>query len=83
VTVCDVYAPTLERARSESPKDVKTYVNYHDMLAQLAGRNGHGGAQDQADRPDRHSAPQHARYPQAKQLVDDGALGRISMVKPI
>ena len=25
VAVCDVYEPTLERARSESPKDVKAY----------------------------------------------------------
>ena len=25
-----------------------------------------GGAQDQADRPDRHAAPQHALYPQSQ-----------------
>src|ERR1700722_13877164 len=34
VAVCDVYAPTLERARSESPSDAKAYANYHEMLAQ-------------------------------------------------
>jgi predicted dehydrogenase len=34
VAVCDVYEPTLERARAKSPKGTKAYVNYHDMLAQ-------------------------------------------------
>ena len=32
--VCDVYEPFLDRARSESPKDAKAYVNHKDLLAQ-------------------------------------------------
>jgi len=33
VALCDVYEPNLELARKESPADVKTYVDYRDLLA--------------------------------------------------
>ncbi len=34
VALCDVYQPNLEAARKDSPPGVKTYVDYHDLLAQ-------------------------------------------------
>jgi predicted dehydrogenase len=32
--LCDVYEPNLERAKQAAPKGVRTYVDYHDLLAQ-------------------------------------------------
>jgi predicted dehydrogenase len=121
--VCDVYAPTLERARSESPKDAKGYVNYHDLLAQSGIDFVVIATPDHQHQPNllaalaagkdvyqekplslnlQQSAEMVAAVRQtrqivqigmqrrsmpfirkAKQLVDDGALGRISMVKPM
>ncbi len=34
VALCDVYGPHLEQARADSPAGVKTYLDYHDLLAQ-------------------------------------------------
>ena len=34
VALCDVYEPNLELARKDSPPDVKTYVDYRELLAQ-------------------------------------------------
>jgi predicted dehydrogenase len=34
VALCDVYEPNLEAAKKEAPADVKTYVDYKDLLAQ-------------------------------------------------
>jgi predicted dehydrogenase len=34
VALCDPYEPHLELARQESPAEVKTYLDYHDLLAQ-------------------------------------------------
>lgn len=31
--LCDVYEPNLEAARAESPPDVRTYVDYRELLA--------------------------------------------------
>ena len=33
VGVCDTYEPYMERARSESPAGVKTYADYHELMA--------------------------------------------------
>ena len=48
VALCDVYEPHLEQAKKESPEGIKTYVDYHDLLAQpgidavvLAGPDHH------------------------------------------
>ncbi len=121
VAVCDVYEPTLERARSESPQGVKTYVNYHDMLAQpgidfvvvatpdhhhqpnlvaalAAGKDVYqekplslnlqqSGEMVQSVRQSKQIVQvgmQRRSMPfihKAKKLIDDGELGRISMVK--
>jgi predicted dehydrogenase len=123
VAVCDVYEPTLERARSESPKDAKAYVNYHDMLAQpgidfvVIATPDHqhkphllaalaAGKDVYQEKPLSLNLQQSAEMVaavrqtkqivqigmqrrsmpflhKAKQLVDGGALGRISMVKPM
>jgi len=32
--LCDVYSPYLEKARAQSPRGVKSYVDYRDLLAQ-------------------------------------------------
>src|SRR5581483_12416015 len=32
--LCDVYEPNLEKAKSQSPAGVRTYVDYHELLAQ-------------------------------------------------
>jgi predicted dehydrogenase len=32
--LCDIYEPHLEKAKSQSPAGVKTYVDYHELLAQ-------------------------------------------------
>lgn len=34
VALCDVYDQHLERAKSQSPQGVRTYVDYHELLAQ-------------------------------------------------
>jgi predicted dehydrogenase len=34
VALCDVYEPHLAEAKSESPRDVKTYVRHDELLAQ-------------------------------------------------
>src|SRR5258708_4693040 len=34
VALCDVYEPNLQAAQKDSPADAKTYVDYHDLLAQ-------------------------------------------------
>ncbi len=34
VAVCDVYEPNLEAAKKQSPADVKSYVDYKELLAQ-------------------------------------------------
>ena len=48
VALCDVYEPNLELAKKDSPADVKTYLDYHELLAQpgidaviLAGPDHH------------------------------------------
>ncbi len=33
VALCDVYEPYLEQARQQSPAGVRTYLDYHDLLA--------------------------------------------------
>jgi predicted dehydrogenase len=121
VAVCDVYEPTLQRARADSPADAKAYVNYHDMLehpgidfvviatpdhqhqpnlvAALAARKD-----VYQEKPLSLNLQQSAEMVQsvrlskqivqigmqrrsmpfihkAKKLIDDGELGRISMVK--
>ena len=123
VAVCDVYAPTLDRARSQSPKDARGYVNYHDMLAQpgidfvviatpdhqhqpnllaalAAGKDVYqekplslnlrqSGEMVTAVRKtkqivqigmQRRSAPSVIK---AKEIVDTGILGKITMAKPM
>ncbi len=121
VAVCDVYEPTLERARADSPADAKAYVNYHEMLAQsgidfvviatpdhhhqpnlvaaLAARKDvyqekplslnlqQSAEMVQSVRQSKQIVQigmQRRSMPfirQAKKLIDDGELGRISMVK--
>lgn len=34
VALCDVYQPNLRSAQADSPDGVKTYIDYHDLLAQ-------------------------------------------------
>ncbi len=34
VALCDVYQPNLEGAAKDSPAGIKTYLDYHDLLAQ-------------------------------------------------
>src|SRR5579884_4223948 len=48
VALCDVYEPNLELAKKDSPADVKTYLDYNELLAQpgidaviLAGPDHH------------------------------------------
>ncbi len=120
--LCDVYEPNIEAAKKDSPQGVKTYTDYHDLLAQpgidavvLAGPDHHHcpmllaalDAKKDAytEKPlsksleesqimiravaasrqvvqvgmQRRSA---ASIMQAKRLVDDGVLGRISLVRP-
>jgi len=121
VALCDVYEPYLELAKQDSPQ-AKTYVDYHDLLAQpgidaviLAGPDHHhcpmllaalkARKDVYAEKPlsyslqesrimveavrasdrvvqvgmQRRSAPV-IHY--AKKLIDEGVLGRITMVKP-
>ena len=33
IGLCDVYEPNLEKAKASSPAGVKTFVDYHDLLA--------------------------------------------------
>lgn len=119
--LCDVYEPYLKAAAADTPAGVKTYVDYHDLLAQP------GLDFIVIATPDHHHAPMlfdalaarkdvYQEKPlsltleqsgqmiaavrksnqivqigmqrrsmsfvrEAKRMVDDGALGRISMVK--
>ena len=34
VALCDVYEPNLEAAKKQSPPDVKTFIDYKDLLAE-------------------------------------------------
>ena len=122
VALCDVYEPHLDLARKDSPADVKTYVDYHDLLAQpgidavaIASPDHHHCPMLMAaldarkdvyqEKPLSHTLEESQRMVdavrksrqvvqvgmqrrsaesimKAKKLVDDGVLGRISMVKP-
>ena len=122
VALCDVYEPHLDLARKDSPADVKTYVDYHDLLAQsgidavvIASPDHHHcpmllSALDARkdvyqEKPLSHTLEESQRMidavrksrqvvqvgmqrrsaesiMKARKLVDDGVLGRISMVKP-
>ena len=122
VALCDVYEPHLELAKKDSPADVKTYVDYHDLLAQpgidavvIASPDHHHCPMLMAaldarkdvyqEKPLSHTLEESQRMIEAvrrskqvvqigmqrrsadsimkaKKLVDDGVLGRISMVKP-
>ena len=122
VALCDVYEPHLDLARKDSPADVKTYVDYHDLLAQpgidavvIASPDHHHCPMLMAaldarndvyqEKPLSHTLEESQRMidavrksrqvvqvgmqrrsaesiMKAKKLVDDGVLGRISMVKP-
>ena len=122
VALCDVYQPNLDAAHKDSPADAKTYVDYHDLLAQkeldavvIASPDHHhcpmllaslaAGKDVYQEKPlsrtleesqkmihavrkskqvvqigmQRRSAESIGK---AKQLVDDGTLGQITMVKP-
>jgi predicted dehydrogenase len=118
--VCDVYDVNLELARKDAPQ-AKTYVDYHDLLAQpgldfvLIGTPDHqhcpnllaalkAGKDVYLEKPMSHSfeesqkmvravrqtkqivqiGMQRRSFPsiaKAQQLVEQGALGRISLVK--
>ena len=122
VALCDVYEPHLDLARKDSPADVKTYVDYHDLLAQsgidavvIASPDHHHcpmllSALDARkdvyqEKPLSHTLEESQQMidavrksrqvvqvgmqrrsaesiMKARKLVDDGVLGRISMVKP-
>ena len=122
VALCDVYQPNLEAAQKDSPVDVKTYLDYHDLLAQngvdtvvIATPDHHhcpmllaalaAGKDVYQEKPLSHTLEESQRMiaavrkskqvvqigmqrrsaesiMKAKGLVDDGVLGRISMVKP-
>lgn len=122
VALCDVYDVHLKAAKKDSPADVKTYVDYQDLLAQpgidavvtaspdhhhcpmllaalKAGKDAYQekplshtleesrimiDAVAKSDRivqigMQRRSAPAIMK---AKKLIDEGVLGRITMVKP-
>ena len=122
VALCDVYDANLRSAQKDSPAGVKTYVEYHDLLAQqgvdavvIASPDHHhcpmllaalkAGKDAYQEKPlshtleesrimidavaksdrivqigmQRRSAPAIMK---AKKLIDDGLLGRITMVKP-
>lgn len=121
VAVCDVYEPHLERARSESPADVKTYSNHKDVMARkdidfvvVATPDHHhcpmlldalaAGKDIYLEKPLSLNLEESARMLEAsrktdriiqigmhrrsmpfvmkaKQLVDGGMLGKVSMVK--
>ena len=122
VALCDVYDLHLQAASKDSPADVKTYVDYHDLLAQqdvdavvIATPDHHhcpmllaaldAGKDVYAEKPLSHSLAESQTMIQAaerskqvvqigmqrrsaesimkaKTLVDDGVLGRITMVRP-
>ena len=122
VALCDVYQPNLEAAQKDSPADVKTYVDYHDLLAQqgidaivIASPDHHhfpmlaaalAASKDvYQEKPLSHSLEESQKMiaavrkskqivqigmqrrsaesiMKAKKLVDDGVLGRVTMVKP-
>jgi predicted dehydrogenase len=122
VALCDVYDLRLQMAQKDSPADVKTYVDYHDLLAQkdvdavvIATPDHHhcpmllaaieAGKDVYAEKPLSHSLEESQKMiaavskskqivqigmqrrsaesiMKAKALVDDGVLGRISMVRP-
>jgi predicted dehydrogenase len=121
VALCDVYDVHLDLAKKDSPQ-AKTYLDYHDLLAQpgidavvLAGPDHHhypmlkaaleAGKDVYAEKPLSKSLEQSGQMIQAvrqtdrvvqigmqrrsaasvmraKRLVDDGVLGRITLVKP-
>jgi len=121
VALCDVYEPNLELARLESPAEAKTYMDYHEMLAQkgidfvVIGTPDHqhwpnlraaleAGKDVYLEKPLSMSRAESAEMVsavrrtkqvvqvgmqrrsmpfirKAKSLVEEGALGRISMVK--
>ena len=122
VALCDVYEPNLEAARKDSPDGVRSYADYHELLAQpgidavvLAGPDHHhcpmllaaleAKKDAYAEKPLSKTlaesqmmikaVAQSAQVVQvgmqrrsaesifkAKKLVDDGVLGRVTMVKP-
>ena len=122
VALCDVYEPNLLEAKKDSPADVKTYEDYHELLQQpgidavvLAGPDHHhcpmllaaleAKKDAYAEKPlsksleesqlmiravanskqvvqvgmQRRSAESLFK---AKKLMDDGVLGRVTMVRP-
>lgn len=122
VALCDVYQPNLDSAKKDSPAGVRTYVDYHDLLAQdgidavvIASPDHHhfpmlaaalaAGKDAYQEKPLSHSLEESRKMIEAvrkskqvvqigmqrrsaesvmkaKKLVDDGVLGRITMVKP-
>jgi predicted dehydrogenase len=122
VALCDIYDVHLQAAQKDSPAEVKTYVDYHDLLAQkdldavvIATPDHHhcpmllaaldAGKDAYAEKPLSHSLEESQKMiaavakskqvvqigmqrrsaesiMKAKKLVDDGVLGRISMVRP-
>jgi predicted dehydrogenase len=122
VALCDVYEPNLRAAKKDSPADARTYLEYHDLLAQsgidavvIASPDHHhcpmllaalqAGKDAYQEKPlshtleesrimidavaksdrivqigmQRRSAPAIMK---AKKLIDEGVLGRVTMVKP-
>ena len=122
VALCDVYDAHLEATKKDSPADAKTYVDYHDLLAQpgidaivIASPDHHhfpmlaaaldAGKDVYQEKPLSHSLEESEKMihavrktkqvvqigmqrrsaesiRKAKKLVEDGVLGRVSMVKP-
>ena len=61
VALCDIYQPNLEAAKKDSPDGVKTYLDYHDLLAQT------GIDAVVIASPDHHHCPMLSRrWPRAK-----------------
>ncbi len=122
VALCDVYEPNLQLAQKDAP-EAKTYVDYHDLLAQqgidfvLVGTPDHqhcpnlldslaAGKDVYLEKPMSHSLEESKKMieatrktkrivqvgmqrrsapviAKAEKLVQDGVLGKISMVKPM
>lgn len=120
--LCDVYEPHLELARKEAPAEVKTYLEYRELLQQkdldavvIASPDHHhcpmllealsAGKDVYAEKPLSKSLEESDKMIQAvrrskqvvqigmqrrsaeaimkaKRLVDDGILGRVTMVRP-
>jgi predicted dehydrogenase len=121
VAIAEVYEPNLEKALSATP-DAKSYVDYHDLLAQsgidfvVIATPDHQHCPNLLDalaakkdvyleKPMSHSLEESQRMIKAvratsqivqigmqrrsaesiikaKQMIDDGALGRVTMAKP-